>query len=254
MLILLSPAKKLDQAPVPSGVTTTRPELIDHTNTLVAQLKTYSALDIAELMGLSQKLAELNYDRYQQFSDKFTADNASPAIVSFKGDVYQNIDTDNWAADDFAYAQKHVRILSGLYGILRPLDMMQAHRLEMGTSLPTERGKNLVEFWGLHITNAINRELTAQGNDIILNLASKEYISAVDHKALEGRMVTIQFKEYKDGKYKTIGLLAKRARGMMTEFIIRNRVRHVDDICAFDTADYAFNPDLSEKNILTFTR
>jgi len=254
MLIVISPAKTLDYQTPPKTAHQTIPRFLDHSQRLVNILRNYSALDLAELMRLSSKLAELNFERYHDWSPQFTTDNAKQAILAMKGDVYAGLDAESFEEEDFAFAQQHLRILSGLYGALRPLDLMQPYRLEMGTRLSNEAGKDLYAFWGDTITQALSSDLAAQGDDLLVNLASNEYFKSVKPKLLAGRILTPQFKERKGDGYRMLGVYAKRARGLMSRFIIRNRLTRADDIKAFDSEGYAFTPALSSATEWVFTR
>lgn len=254
MLIVISPAKKLDYETPPKVKTATTPEYMEHSMLLIQRLRKFCSLDIAELMKLSLKLAELNFDRYEAFAPECTRDNARQALLAFKGDVYQGLDAESFSAADFKFAQQHLRILSGLYGLLRPLDLMQPYRLEMGTRLDTERGKNLYEFWGDIITDGLNKQLGRIKSGTLVNLASNEYFKSVRTKNLAAEIITPQFKEYKNGDYKMIGIHAKRARGLMARYIIRNRITTPEALKDFNEAGYAFNRKLSAGNSLLFTR
>jgi cytoplasmic iron level regulating protein YaaA (DUF328/UPF0246 family) len=254
MLIVISPAKKLDfttPAPVSDY---TQPDHLKQTAELIDVMRDKDSFEIADLMKLSMKLADLNMRRYQDWHTPFTPDNAKQALFAFSGDVYQSIDAASLASDDLSFAQNHLRILSGLYGILRPLDLMQAYRLEMGARLTTGRGRNLYEFWGDTITHTINDALAAQGDNILINLASNEYFKSINPGELTGRIITPVFKEYRKGAYRIISFNAKKARGHMSRFIIQNRLTNPEDIKAFNVADYAFNPDLSSSSEFVFTR
>jgi len=254
MLVVISPAKTLDYATPAKTKRYSVPELLDHARRLIEILRSYSALDLAELMHLSSRLAELNFERYQSWATPFTPDNAKPAVLAMKGDVYSGLDAESFDARDFAFAQDHLRILSGLYGVLRPLDLMQPYRLEMGTKLPNAAGRDLYAFWGETITLALNRELEPQGEGILINLASNEYFKAVRPKALHGHVLTPQFKERKGDHYRTIGVVAKKARGLMSRFIIGNRVTDPEALKRFACEGYRFNPDLSSASNWVFSR
>jgi cytoplasmic iron level regulating protein YaaA (DUF328/UPF0246 family) len=254
MLILLSPAKSLDyQSPLLTAEAT-QPRLAAHTAELIEQLKPLSPEAVGELMHISPKLAELNHARFQNYQPTFTAHNSRQAILAFTGDVYQGMSLANWSTDDFSAAQQQIRILSGLYGVLRPLDRMQPYRLEMGTKLTTTRGSNLYQFWGSTITELLNKDLTASGSELVVNLASNEYFSSVKAKELNGQLITPVFKDEKNGKYKIISFYAKKARGMMADFIVRNQVQSVEALKAFNTSGYQFDPATSNDQTLTFLR
>jgi hypothetical protein len=254
MLIVISPAKKLDYDTPAKTKTATTPDYMEHSMALIHRLREFSALDIAELMKLSMKLAELNFDRYEAFEPECTKDNAKQAILAFKGDVYQGLDAESFSAADFKFAQQHLRVLSGLYGLLRPLDLMQPYRLEMGTKLATDRGKNLYEFWGDIITDGLNKQLGKIKSGTLVNLASNEYFKSVKTKNIAGEIITPHFKEYKNGDYKMIGIYAKRARGLMARYIIQNQLTKPEALKEFSEEGYSFNKKLSAGNSLVFTR
>ena len=205
-------------------------------------------------MSISEKLANLNAERYVQWERDFTPENSRQALFAFTGDVYQGMELTEWNETDFSEAQKKVRILSGLYGVLRPLDLMQAYRLEMGTKLDNARGKNLYEFWGSKITELLNHDLADSGNDLVVNLASNEYFSSVKKKELDGTLITPSFKDEKNGKYKVISFYAKKARGMMADYIVRNGIEDVVGLKKFNAAGYQFDPESSTETDLVFLR
>ena len=254
MLIVVSPAKKLDYETPPTIDKATLPGYLDQSQILIDRLRQYSAIDLAELMHLSMNLAELNFDRYEQWQQQVDETTGKQCVLAFKGDVYQGLDAESFSEDDLEYAQEHLRILSGLYGLLKPLDLMRPYRLEMGTKLQNERGKNLYEFWGTRITDAINEQLRKQGDDVLINLASNEYFKSVKPKLLEGRIITPQFKEKKNGQYKMIGIYAKKARGLLSRYILLNRLDNPEEIKSFDVEGYAFNEALSKGDNWVFTR
>ena len=254
MLIVISPAKTLDFESAPKTAIYTQPDYLDDSQQLINRLRRFSPLDIAELMKVSMKIADLNVDRYAAWKKPFTDKNAKQALLAFKGDVYTGLDAESFGANDFKYAQKHLRILSGLYGLLRPLDLMQAYRLEMGSRLDNDRGKNLYEFWGSTITEGLNKQLQTIKSDTLINLASNEYFKSVKTKELQGTIITPAFKEYKNGDYKMIGIYAKKARGMLSRYIIQNRLTAPDDIKSFDLDGYRFNKSLSKANNWVFSR
>lgn len=254
MLLIISPAKKLDyKSPAPVS-DYTMPDHLNKAAELIDVMSQKDSFEIADLLKLSMNLADLNMQRYQNWHTPFTPDNAKQALFAFSGDVYQGLDTATLTAADLAFAQKHLRILSGLYGILRPLDLMQAYRLEMGTKLTTDYGHNFYEFWDDTITRSVNEALTAQGDDILINLASNEYFKSIHLGELKGRIITPVFKEYRKGAYRIISFNAKKARGYMSRYIIQNRLTNPEDIKAFDVADYTFNPGLSSSTDFVFTR
>lgn len=254
MLIVVSPAKKLDYDTPAKTKTNTMPDFLEHSQILIDRLREFSALDISELMHLSMKLAELNFDRYDAWSLPLTTDNAKQAMFAFKGDVYTGLDAESFSSADIKFAQKHFRMLSGLYGLLRPLDLMFPYRLEMSTKLDNERGKNLYEFWGNIITDAINKQLKASKSEYLINLASNEYFKSVKTKNINAEIITPAFKEYKNGEYKMIGIYAKRARGMLSRYIIQNQLSDVEDIKNFAEDGYKFNQKASSGNNWVFTR
>lgn len=254
MLIVVSPAKTLDYETPAKTKISTLPDYLDDSQQLINRLRQFSSLDIAELMKVSKKIADLNFDRYESWKKKFTEKNARQAALAFKGDVYTGLDAESFSAADFKFAQKHFRILSGLYGLLRPLDLMQPYRLEMGTRLETDRGKNLYEFWGSKITEGLNKQLKKTGSDYLVNLASNEYFKSVKPQELDAEIITPEFKEYKNGDYKMIGIYAKKARGMLSRYIIQNQLINPEDIKAFNEDGYKFNKSLSKGNRWVFTR
>ncbi|MCE7054961.1 peroxide stress protein YaaA [Algoriphagus sp. AGSA1] len=250
MLILISPAKTLDYS-APTFKEYTLPDFQNDTRSLVRIMKKKSAKEIGKLMHISDNLAELNEERFKTFQKDFTEENSKQAILAFKGDVYTKIDVDEYTAEDFAFAQQHLRILSGLYGLLKPLDLIQPYRLEMGIKLENTKGKNLYEFWDKKIAKAINE--SAKGTPII-NLASREYFKAVDQKTLKSPLINIEFKEYKDDGYKIIGFFAKQARGMMSNYAIKNRIKEPERLKTFCGGGYEFSEQLSSENNWIFVR
>ncbi|MFK7907741.1 MAG: peroxide stress protein YaaA [Chitinophagales bacterium] len=255
MLTLLSPAKTLDFETPPTTDVHSQAVLLENAQYLVKKLKKFSVSQIGDLMHLSEKLADLNHHRYANFRTPFTPDNAKQAILAFKGDVYVGLDAESFSAEDFGFAQDHLRILSGLYGLLRPLDLMQAYRLEMGTKLKvTPTKNNLYKYWDTQITKKINEVLEAQEEKVLVNLASNEYFKAVKPKLVEGRILTPVFKDFKNGQYKVISFFAKKARGSMARYIIQNRITNLDDIKAFDTNGYYYKKELSKENEWVFVR
>ncbi|MCG7497603.1 peroxide stress protein YaaA [Vibrio sp. Of7-15] len=240
MLIVVSPAKTLDYESPLATNTYTQPELVDHSVELIEQCRQLTPSDIATLMKVSDKIAGLNAARFEQWQPEFTQENARQAILAFKGDVYTGLDANSLTEDDFQYAQQHLRMLSGLYGLLKPLDLMQPYRLEMGTKLANKRGTNLYQFWGTVITEKLNQALSEQGDDVLVNLASNEYFKAVKPKSLEAKVITPVFKDCKNGTYKVISFYAKKARGMMARYIIEKRLDNVEQLKEFDVAGYYF--------------
>ena len=254
MLIVVSPAKTLDYDSPLLTERHTLPEFIEHSAELIDVCKKLSPQDIAQLMKVSDKIAGLNVARFAQWSTQFDFDNSRQAIFAFKGDVYTGLDAESLSEDDLEYAQNHLRMLSGLYGLLKPLDLMQPYRLEMGTKLANPRGTNLYQFWGNIITDKINQTLKEQGEEVLINLASNEYFKAVKPKAVAGDVVTPVFKDCKNGQYKVISFYAKKARGMMARYIIENKIESVQELQNFDTAGYYYVPAESTATELVFKR
>lgn len=254
MLILLSPAKTLDfKRPAPTKKAT-QPAMLEQSEVLVETLRNYSARRLSSLMDISPQLGALNRDRYSEWHTPFTKNNAKQALFAFKGDVYVGLEAESLSEDDVEYAQKHVRILSGLYGALRPLDLIQPYRLEMGTKLKNVRGRNLYEFWGDGITEQLNRQLKSIKSDTVVNLASVEYFKSVNTDALKANVVSPVFLDLKSGTYKVISFYAKKARGIMTAWIVRNRVEDPKQLNRFDVAGYRHSAELSEEGKPAFVR
>ncbi|MDD2879415.1 MAG: peroxide stress protein YaaA [Rhodoferax sp.] len=254
MLFLLSPAKSLDYDAPAADVPHTQPLFVPQAAELIAILKEKSPQDIASLMSLSDTLSGLNVARYQSWHPKFTAKNAKQAVLAFNGDVYDGLDAKTLSANELAWAQDHLCILSGLYGVLRPLDYLQPYRLEMGTALANTRGKNLYEFWGTQIADYLNSRLQRDTTPVIINLASQEYFKAVDKKALKARVVDCVFEDFKGGKYKIISFYAKRARGLMARFAATHALSLPEQLKGFDLDAYAFEPAASSLDKLVFRR
>lgn len=254
MIVLLSPAKTLDWDPLPTPVESSTPQLSSDAWALVKQLRNASVDELKDLMSLSDKLATLNAERYQDYRRRPAEDVTRPAVMAFAGDSYRELYARDFDAATLAYAQQHLRILSGLYGVLRPLDAIQPYRLEMGTKLATERGKNLYAYWGDRITKALNKALEESHSNIVLNLASKEYVKSVNTKQLNAEMVTPVFKEYKKGTYKTLALFAKRARGAMTHFVLTQQVRELDTLRGWTGLDYTYSEDSKPGELLFLRR
>ena len=254
MLTVISPAKTLDfESPLPTEAFS-QPDFLKQSKQLINELRALSPDDISKLMKISPALGELNYERFMNWRAPFSPDNARPAVLAFKGDVYQGLDAQAFGKRDFNYAQKHLRILSGLYGLLRPLDLIQPYRLEMGTRFENSKGKDLYTFWDEQITNAINTALEDAKTTTLVNLASNEYFKAVKKKSLEADIVTPVFKDQKNGQYKIISFYAKKARGLMSAYIVKNRVKTLEDLKAFDWEGYQYQPSQSSANELIFTR
>lgn len=253
MIILLSPAKTLDYNPTEVKATKA-PVFKKNTSELISILKKKSANDISKLMHIKEKLAQLNYDRYQSFSDSYTKKNSKAAILAFNGDVYVGLEAKTFNTKELERAESSIRILSGLYGVLRPLDKMQPYRLEMGTNLKNPKGANLYKFWGDQVSSQINKDLKKSGSNYILNLASKEYFSVLDKNLLKGELIDVSFKEYRDGKLKFITFNAKKARGMMARYAVKNNIKTIDGLKGFDYDNYTFEESLSTEKSLLFVR
>lgn len=241
MLIVISPAKSLDYETPVRTRRFTQPDFLTESEQLVERLKDMSAQDLSTLMSISPTLGQLNHDRFHDWQLPFDKENARQALFAFKGDVYIGLGAETFEAADVTYAQHHLRILSGLYGLLRPLDLIQPYRLEMGTSLRTSRGKSLYDFWGTRITDALNAELEQQRKRVLINLASNEYFKAVKDRQLAAEVISPVFKDYKNGQYKLISFFAKRARGLMSAYIIRNRIDNPRDLPSFDVDGYRYS-------------
>ncbi|MES2818317.1 MAG: peroxide stress protein YaaA [Pseudomonadota bacterium] len=254
MLMVISPAKTLDYSTPAATLRFTQPEHLDHAQELIGQLRAFSPGQIAQLMHLSDKLAGLNAARFGSWTPAFTPDNAKQAVLAFKGDVYTGMQAETFAEADFDFAQMHLRILSGLYGLLRPLDLMQAYRLEMGTALANARGKDLYAFWGERINAWLEKALAEQGDDILLNLASNEYFSAIKRKTLKARIIDVAFKDLKNGQHKIISFYAKKARGLMSRYVIQERLRDPQGLKDFKVQGYRYEPAQSTADSLVFLR
>jgi cytoplasmic iron level regulating protein YaaA (DUF328/UPF0246 family) len=257
MLFLLSPAKSLDyDTPTPPelGDALTRPQFLDDTAALIDILRTKSVTDVRGLMDLSEPLAQLNVDRYAAWRPRFTERNSKPAVLAFNGDVYDGLDAKSLSGDDLAWAQTHVRMLSGLYGILRPLDRMQPYRLEMGTRLANPHGASLYDYWGDRLALHLNKLARAEKVPVIVNLASQEYFRAADRAALKPRVIDCQFEDWKNGEYKIISFFAKRARGLMARFCVQNRLETPDGLQAFNLDGYRLAFEVSSADRLVFRR
>lgn len=254
MLTLLSPAKKLNMDPVDTAVPVTRPRLRDDTRELATVAKTQTAADLKRLMHISDKLAEMNFDRFQAFNLDNRSNSAKPAGLAFDGDVYWGLEADSLSGDALAYAQDHLRILSGLYGVLRPMDAIQPYRLEMGTRMANERGKSLYDFWGTRIAERLNDDLAGHADKTVVNLASNEYFKAVDTKSLGRTVIGAKFLNIKDGKARSLMYYAKHARGSMARWIMENRVDRADGLKDFNAGGYALDAAASTETELVFTR
>ena len=249
MLAVISPSKTQDFEPAQIDVFT-QTRQIEQSQVLVDLLKDKTQGDIASLMSISDKLSKLNFDRFQTFSTPFTLSNAKQALLAFKGDVYNGIDASSLSLDDFEFAQGHLRMLSGLYGVIRPLDLIQPYRLEMGTKLKNSQGKNLYEFWGDQISQVLNED----ESEVIINLASNEYFKGIDKKSINAKIINIAFKELKNDTYKIIGIYAKRARGLMVNYMIKNRLTEPELLKDFNVEGYQFRQAMSDDLTWVFTR
>lgn len=252
MKFLISPAKTLDLTSEPSLTLSSLPQLTQESQLLIKTLSNYSPADIASLMKLSDKLATLNVERYQAWQENHTSDNSRPAVYTFMGDVYTGLDAYSLNEEDMQYAQQNLRILSGLYGLLKPLDLMQAYRLEMGTKLTNPRGSNLYQFWGDIIVDKLNQELDE--GELLVNLASNEYFKAVNKKKLTTPLVSPNFLDEKNGQFKVISFYAKKARGLMARYLIENRCQTLEELKAFDLAGYRYDADRSTADVPVFVR
>ena len=253
MIVLLSPAKTLDFERKPVIAKSSQPRFLDDTLYLVAKLKKLSVRQIQKLMSVSIDIAELNFERFQNFDQNFHSENSKQAIMAFTGEVYRGLNCSSFNEADFDFAQKHVRILSGLYGLLRPLDLIQPYRLEMGTRFKVTSSKtNLYSYWGERLKNNLLEELNPE--EKIINLASNEYVKSTHPKHLNNRILNIKFLDNKNGEYKALMTYAKNARGAMARFIVKNKITNIEELIGFDLNGYHFNSRLSEANELTFTR
>jgi cytoplasmic iron level regulating protein YaaA (DUF328/UPF0246 family) len=250
MLLIISPAKTLDYSH-PEYSAHTQPDFTSEVKDLVGVLRKKSPAQISKLMHLSEALATLNAERYQTFTDTFSLDNSKQALLAFKGEVYAKMEADQFTAEELEFAQLHLRILSGLYGLLKPLDLMQPYRLEMGTKLKTKKGDSLYDYWGTKISKALNA--AGEGRTLV-NLASQEYFKAVDKKTLKLPVITIHFKEHKEGSYQVVGFFAKQARGLMARFAIQNRITDPEQLKTFNEEGYEFAERLSNAQDWVFVR
>lgn len=254
MLITISPAKTLDFESPLATTHFTQPELLKYSQQLIEECRKLSSSDIASLMKISDKLAGLNAARFGEWQPNFTPENARQAILAFKGDVYTGMQAELFSEDNFQFAQQHLRILSGLYGVLRPLDLMQPYRLEMGVKLKNKKGRDLYQFWGNTITETLNKALEEQGDNILINLASDEYFKSVNPQKLNAEIIKPVFLDEKNGKFKVISFYAKKARGLMSRFIIQEKLANKTQLKEFDLEGYQFNAATSEGNTLVFKR
>jgi cytoplasmic iron level regulating protein YaaA (DUF328/UPF0246 family) len=254
MIAVLSPAKTLDFDTKYKHALHSQPEQAEKASALIKKLKTLSAKKVAALMDLSADLAHLNVERYKLWMPDATEDNSKPAILAFKGDVYVGMEADAFTQKDLAFAQEHLLILSGLYGYLRPMDLIQPYRLEMGTSLAIGRKKNLYQYWGNTVSDYLSAQLAKQAEKTLINLASEEYFKVINKKVFDHKIIQVEFKDMKNGKYQMIGFFAKKARGRMASFIVQHKLEKADDLRAFNHDGYAFNNTLSSDATWVFTR
>jgi len=254
MLVVISPAKSLhNHCPIPFE-TFSEADFLPEAEKIISVMKKKKPAQLAKLMDISPKLADLNYQRFQEWTIPFTPENSWQAVLMFNGDVYLGLKAETFSVSEFETAQKQLRILSGVYGLLKPLDMIQPYRLEMGTDIAISRKKNLYDFWKAKITSKLNQEFSETEKKVLVNLASNEYFSAIDTKKLKVRVVTPSFKEFKNGQYQMISFYAKRARGLMSRFIIQNNLADPEEIKAFDLEGYYFNNEISKGDNWVFTR
>ncbi|WP_404416453.1 peroxide stress protein YaaA [Marinospirillum sp.] len=254
MLSVISPAKSLDFESPPQTRMYTQPGFLEKSQQLIAELKPLSPQDLNKLMKISDKLASLNAARYQEWAPPFNLENAKQAALAFTGDVYSGLDASSLDAKALAFGQEHLRILSGLYGLLRPLDLIQPYRLEMGTQLSNPEGKDLYAFWRNTLTTAINRELDKQDTQVLVNLASQEYFKALDSQQMNAEVITPVFKDWKNGQFKIISFYAKKARGLMSRFILENQIDQPEELKSFDWEGYSYDSKLSEGSSWVYTR
>jgi hypothetical protein len=254
MLTVISPAKTLDFESPAVTEEFSQPAHLHQSRKLMRRLRKFSSTDISQLMNVSSDIADLNVKRNRRWKTPFTPDNAKQALFAFRGDVYIGLDADSMNPDNIQFAQKHLRMLSGLYGLLRPLDLMQAYRLEMGSRLQTDQGNNLYQFWDMRLTKALNTELKQTDSKILINLASSEYFKAVKSKSVRGRIITPVFKDYQQGSYQVIGFFAKKARGLMARYIIDGQINEAEGIKHFSSEGYSYNPSLSNEDEWVFSR
>lgn len=247
MLLLLSPAKKLDYSTPTPALHTTQPIFLEQAQQLIHYLRPYTAAQLAELMHISTDLAQLNVERFQTWQPPFTKHNAKPALFAFAGEVYEQLQAASLSPSALTHARKHLRILSGLYGLLQPFDLMQAYRLEMGTRLKHAKGADLYRFWGALITEQLNQELATKQSNLVINLASQEYFKVIKAKKLHASVVSPCFKDWQNGQYRVVSFFAKRARGLMTRYILEQEITELEALFDFKAAGYSYRPDLTQK-------
>lgn len=254
MLILISPAKTLDLNPQEIISEYTLPKFLNESEIIIEKLKKLKPGRLSKLMNISPKLAQLNFERFQEWQLPFTTENAKQAILAFRGDVYTGLDADGFSKGDFKTSQINLRILSGLHGLLKPLDLIQAYRLEMGTSISIKRKKDLYHFWKIKLTDHLIEEINSTQSKHLINLASNEYFKAIDTKKIKAEIITPVFKDFKNGQYKFMSFYGKKARGLMTRYIIQNNIKEPEQMKLFDSEDYLYNDQLSNGNEWVFTR
>ena len=254
MLIVISPAKTLDFETAPITKDHSQPGFLKESRQLVSQLKKLTPTEVSSLMKISDKLGGLNFIRFNEWKTPFTLDNSKQALLAFKGDVYTGVDAGTFSSQNLKFAQKHLRILSGLYGVLRPLDLIQAYRLEMGVKFENRKGKDLYEFWATKLTDQINQDLKASKSKHLINLASNEYFKSLQASDINAEIIVPVFKDYKNGKYKIISFFAKKARGQMSAYIIKNKLKDPEDIKDFNVDGYKFNKSASSESNWVFQR
>lgn len=254
MIAIISPAKTLDFESKVQTKKYSNPGFLNESEKLIHELRKFKPNEIAKLMSVNDDLANLNVERFLSWERPFKPENAKQALLAFKGQVFVGLDAKSLVESDLLFAQEHLRILSGLYGVLKPLDLIQAYRLEMGTKLKNPKGKNLYEFWGTKLADFINKELSKHKEKTLINLASNEYFKAIKPKTIQGEIITPVFKESRGADFKVITVYAKTARGLMSRFMIKNRIQNTEDLKAFDMDGYLFNQDLSTETEWVFTR
>jgi len=254
MIVLMNSSKTMDFDTTAGKLKHSVPQFLKESQLLVKELRRLSESEFSKLLKISEKLTKLNIERYAKWQIKAEGSTSKQALLAFRGDIYSGMEVDVYKAEDFEFAQNHVRILSGLYGILRPLDLIQPYRLEMATKLATARGKDLVQFWGTKINDSINKLLKREKSGVLINLCSLEYFNSIKPASLDATVVTPVFKEYRDGSYRFITLYAKKARGMMCNYIIQNRLERLEDLKSFDSEGYQYNKKISSDREWVFTR
>jgi len=254
MISIISPAKTLDMETPVSSPIQSLPESLNKSQQLIKVLKKMKADELSRLMGISAKLGQLNFERFQEWTTPYNIEKSRPAVFAFRGEVFTGLDIDSFSKEELDYTQNHLRILSGLYGLLRPMDIILAYRLEMGTKISIGNKKNLYAFWGDEITNHLNEALTQQKDDILINLASNEYFKSLNLKKLNAQIFTPIFKDNKNGQYKVISFFAKKARGQMLRFILKNKISNPEDLKHFEENGYYYTDSLSNQGTITFTR